>query len=43
VIDVIEMFDSGKAAPKLHADVRKLAGRWLGDAKRIGVSVDDIR
>ena len=33
-IDVIEMFDSGKAAHKLHAEVRKLAGRWLGDVER---------
>ena len=33
-IDLIGMFDSGKAAPKLHAEVRKLAGRWLGDVER---------
>jgi glutathione S-transferase len=33
-IDFIEMFDSGKAAHKLHAEVRKLAGRWLGDVER---------
>ena len=33
-IDLIEMFDSGKTAPKLHAEVRKLAGRWLGDVER---------
>jgi glutathione S-transferase len=32
-IDLIEMFDSGKAAHKLHAEVRKLAGRWLGDVE----------
>jgi glutathione S-transferase len=30
-IDLIGMFDSGKAAPKLHAEMSKLAGRWLGD------------
>lgn len=34
VIDLIEIFDSGKAAAKLHAEVRKLAGRWLGDVER---------
>jgi glutathione S-transferase len=33
-IDLIEMFDSGKAAHKLHAETRKLAGRWLGDVER---------
>jgi glutathione S-transferase len=33
-IDLIEMFDSGKAAPKLHAEMHKLAGRWLGDIDR---------
>ena len=33
-IDLIEVFDSGKAAHKLHAEVRKLAGRWLGDVER---------
>jgi glutathione S-transferase len=33
-IEVSEMFDSGKAAPKLHAELRKLAGRWLGDVER---------
>jgi len=33
-IDLLGMFDSGKAAPKLHAEVRKLAGRWLGDVER---------
>ena len=33
-IDLIEMFDSGKAAHKLHAEVRKLAGRWLSDVER---------
>lgn len=33
-IDIIEIFDSGRAAPKLHAEVRKLAGRWLGDVER---------
>ena len=33
-LDCIEIFDSGKAAPDLHAEVRKLAGRWLGDVER---------
>jgi len=33
-IDVLEIFDSGKLAPKLHTEVRKLAGRWLGDVER---------
>jgi len=33
-IDLIGMFDSGKTAPKLHAQVRKLAERWLSDVER---------
>ena len=33
-LDLIEIFDSGKAAHKLQAEVRKLAGRWLGDVER---------
>ena len=33
-IDMIEIFDGAKAAPKLHAEMRKLAGRWLGDVER---------
>lgn len=33
-IDLIEMFDSGKTAHKLNAEVRKLAGRWLGEVER---------
>ncbi len=33
-IDLIEIFDSAKAAPKLHTDVRKLAGRWLAGVER---------
>jgi glutathione S-transferase len=33
-IDLIEIFDSGKAAHELKAEVRKLAGRWLGDVER---------
>ena len=33
-IDLIEIFDSDKAAPNLHAETRKLAGRWLGDLER---------
>ena len=33
-IDVIEIFDGAKAAPTLHAEVRKLAGRWLDAVER---------
>lgn len=33
-LDLIEIFDSGKTARKLTAEVRKLAGRWLGDVER---------
>jgi len=33
-LDLIGMFDSGKTAQKLHAEVRKLAGRWLADVER---------
>ena len=33
-IDLIGMFDSGKAAHKLHAEVPKLARRWLSDVER---------
>jgi glutathione S-transferase len=33
-IDLVEIFDSDHAAPKLHDDVRKLAGRWLADLER---------
>jgi glutathione S-transferase len=33
-IDLIEIFDSGKAAHKLHAEARKLACRWLGHVER---------
>jgi glutathione S-transferase len=33
-IDTIEIFDSGKTAPKLHAEARKLAARWLGDLEQ---------
>src|SRR3954452_5248945 len=33
-IDVIEIFDGAHAAPKLHAEVRKIAGRWLADLER---------
>jgi glutathione S-transferase len=32
--DMIEIFDSDNAARKLKAEVRKLAGRWLGDVER---------
>ena len=30
-LDLIGMFDPGKAAARLHAELPKLAGRWLGD------------
>jgi glutathione S-transferase len=33
-LDVIGIFDSGKAAPKLHEEVPKLAQRWLRDVER---------
>jgi glutathione S-transferase len=33
-LDIIEIFDSGKAAHKLKTDVRKLASRWLKDVER---------
>jgi glutathione S-transferase len=33
-LDLIEIFDSGKAAHTLHVEVRKLARRWLGDLER---------
>ena len=33
-LDLIGMFDSGKAAPRLHDEVPKLAGRWLSDVER---------
>ncbi len=33
-IELIEMFDGDKTAKKLHAEVRKLAERWLGDVER---------
>jgi glutathione S-transferase len=33
-LDLIEIFDSGKAADKLKAEVRKLAGRWLAGVER---------
>ena len=33
-LDLIDMFDSGKTAQNLKADVRKLAGRWLVDVER---------
>ncbi|MBI2390093.1 MAG: glutathione S-transferase family protein [Deltaproteobacteria bacterium] len=32
--DLLEIFDGDKTAPKLHSEVRKLAGRWLGDLER---------
>jgi glutathione S-transferase len=33
-LDLIGIFDGGKAAPRLHAEVPKLASRWLGDVER---------
>jgi glutathione S-transferase len=33
-LDLIEMFDGRKSAHKLHAEVPKLARRWLGDVER---------
>src|SRR5688500_1083324 len=32
--DVIEIFDPGKEAPRLHVEVGKLAQRWLGGVER---------
>jgi len=33
-LDLIGIFGSGTAAHKLSAEVRKIAGRWLGDVER---------
>lgn len=33
-LDLIGMFDGDNDAPKLHAEVRKIADRWLGDLER---------
>jgi glutathione S-transferase len=33
-LDILEIFDRDKAAHKVKAEVRKLAGRWLGDVER---------
>ena len=33
-MDIIEIFDRDKAAGKVLAEVRKLAGRWLGHVER---------
>ena len=33
-LDLIGIFDGGKAAPRLHAEVPNLARRWLGDVER---------
>jgi glutathione S-transferase len=33
-LDLIHMFDSGKAARTLHEEMPKLADRWLGDVER---------
>lgn len=32
--DFVEMFDSDKAAHRLHAEIHKLIDRWLGDVER---------
>jgi glutathione S-transferase len=46
-IDMIGMFDSDKGAPKLHAELPKLAQRWLGDVDgrlegRTWIACDDF-
>jgi glutathione S-transferase len=33
-LDVLEIFDSDRAASKVRAEVRKLAGRWLSGVER---------
>src|SRR5688572_19110093 len=33
-IDLVGMFDADKAAPKLHSELPKLAGRWLDGVER---------
>src|SRR5690349_3829799 len=33
-LDIIGIFDAGQSAPTLHAEVPKLARRWLGDVER---------
>ena len=33
-LDIIEIFDRDQTAHKVKAEVRKLAGRWLGDVER---------
>jgi glutathione S-transferase len=33
-LDMLAIFDSGKAAPTLHEEVPKLARRWLGHVER---------
>ena len=33
-LDFLGMFDSAKAAPRLHAETRKVAERWLGGLER---------
>jgi glutathione S-transferase len=33
-IDLVGIFDGGKAAQRLHAELPKLARRWLGDVER---------
>lgn len=32
--DLVGIFDSGKAAPRLHTEVDKLAGRWLAGVEQ---------
>jgi len=33
-IDMVEIFDKDHAAHEVKAELRKLAGRWLGDVER---------
>ena len=33
-LDLIEIFDSDKAAPNLHVETKKLVGRWFADLER---------
>jgi glutathione S-transferase len=33
-LDLIGMFDEGHAAARLHTEVPRIAGRWLGEVER---------
>ena len=33
-LDILEIFDNANAAQGIKAELRKLAGRWLGDVER---------